>query len=115
MNACKKKESQNLGRSNQKNIKLSECANQKYSRHDPRQISRVNAIASMICRDAEPTNIVNQEGFKHAVEALDSRFVLPVSSTFSRSILPKRKEVVSTFSKLLNDIRKLCIKKNAFY
>ena len=57
-----------------KQMQLSDCANQKYNRDDPRQMKRVNSIAMMLCADAQPTNMVNRPGFKHAVETLDPRF-----------------------------------------
>ena len=37
-----------------KQMKLADCANPKYSRQDPRHQERVNAIAMMMCSDADP-------------------------------------------------------------
>ena len=78
-------------------MKLSDCANQKYNSQDPRHIKCVNAIAQMICNDAAPTNIVGRKGFKHVMQTMDPRFNVPSPTTFSRTILPKMKEVVSSF------------------
>ena len=75
-----------------KQPKLSQCLPQKYGPNDPHQVNNTNAMASMTCRDATPTNIANWPGFRHAIETIDPRYTLPNATTFSRSIIPKLKE-----------------------
>ena len=59
--------------------KVKDCANAKFSLDDPRHVRHVrhvrftNSIASMICTDAIPTNVVNCKGFKNLMsKALQS-------------------------------------------
>ena len=75
------------------------CINAKYSRDDPRQIRITNSLASMICADAVPTNIINRPGFRHHINTMDPRYNLPHYTTFSRSVIPKLKSTVSAFQR----------------
>ena len=71
----------------------------KFSRDDPRQIKITNSIASMVCTDGVATNIVSREGFKNVMNSMEPRYKLPNYSTFSRSIIPKLKNAVTSFQK----------------
>ena len=82
-----------------KQQKITTCLPQKYGPQDPRQLSRNNAVASMICHDAVPTNIANRRGFRHMIKTMDPRYTLPSAKTFSRSIIPKLKGTVDSFLK----------------
>ena len=77
-----------------KQQKIKDCASAKFSRDDLRHVRITNSIASMICTDVTPTNVVNCEGFKSTVEP---RYKVPDYSTFSRSVIPKLKNAVSSF------------------
>ena len=77
-----------------KQPKLSQCLPQKYGPNDPRQINNTNAMASMICRDATPTNIANRPGFRHVIETIDPRYTLPNATTFSRSSRNLKKPLI---------------------
>ena len=69
-----------------KQPKLAHSLNPKYGPQDPRQIQNTNSIASMICRDGCPTELVGRPGFKNLINTMDPRYTLPTPNTFSRSL-----------------------------
>ena len=68
-----------------------------YGPNDPRQEKITNSVASMICRDGIPTNVVDRPGFQHLMHTMDPRYTLPHPATLSRSIFPKMKNTVDDF------------------
>ena len=60
-----------------KQRKIEECANAKFSRDDPRHVRITNSIASMICTDATPINMVNSEGLKNLMGTVEPRCKVP--------------------------------------
>jgi hypothetical protein len=57
----------------QKQMKITESINAAYGNMDPRQKKINNAVASMICVDATPANIVQRPGFSHLMRTVDPR------------------------------------------
>ena len=82
-----------------KQPKIGTAFNPPYGPHHPRQQNLNNAVASMICRDGIPTNIVARAGFKNLASQFDSRYTLPNSTTFQRKIIPDLKNVVHAHQK----------------
>ena len=60
-----------------------------------------NDVGLMLCRDAQPTNMVGRPGFRHMVSRMDPRYTLPHPTTFARSIIPKLKETNTDFQRYL--------------
>ena len=56
-----------------------------------------NSIASMICTDALPTNVVNREGFKNVRSTVEPQYKVTGYSAFFCSVIPKLKNAVSSF------------------
>ena len=73
-----------------------------YGPRDPRQETITNSVASMICIDGIPTNVVARPGFQHLMNIMDPRYTLPHPSTFSRSVFPKMKNTVNDFLRKKN-------------
>ena len=82
-----------------KQQKLTSSLSTKYSQQDPRQKAMTNDVGLMLCRDAQPTNMVGRPGFRHMVSRMDPRYTLPHPTTFARSIIPKLKETVTDFQR----------------
>ena len=82
-----------------KQQKIADCVTSKFNRDDPRQVRINNSLASMICTDGIPTNVVNRDGFKNLMNTVEPRYTIPHYNTFSRSIIPKLKDAVSSFQK----------------
>ena len=61
MNNRKRKNTFTEGENPKKQLKMTDVT--KFSRDDPRQTKITNSIASMVCADGIPTNIVNRPGF----------------------------------------------------
>lgn len=47
------------------------------------------AVGYFICKDRQPINIVEKEGFRKLVRALDCRYEIPSRTHFSNSIIPE--------------------------
>ena len=83
----------------QRNIQDCVRSTTPYGPRDPRQETITNSVASMICIDGIPTNVVARPGFQHLMNIMDPRYTLPHPSTFSRSVFPKMKNTVDNFLK----------------
>ena len=64
---------------------------------DPRKIKITNLIAYIVCADGIPTNIENRPGFQNVIATTELRYKLPHCTTFSRSIILKLKNTVTSF------------------
>ena len=78
-----------------KQPKITDCS--KFGRNDPWQNKLTSSIASMVCADGIPTNIVNREGFKNVLSVAEPRYKIPHYTTFSRSIIPRLKNSLTSF------------------
>ena len=97
MNNRKRKNTFTEGENPKKQLKMTDVT--KFSRDDPRQTKITNSIASMVCADGIPTNIVNRPGFQNVIATTEPRYKLPHYTTFSRSIIPKLKITVTSFQR----------------
>jgi hypothetical protein len=83
-----------MNRQKPKQQKLSDFICSPYSLTDPCKTKINNAVASRICVDTAPANIVKRPGFVNLMKKVDPRYTLPHPSTFSKSIIPKLKNTV---------------------
>lgn len=65
------------------------------------------AIAYVMCKDFQPLNIVDNQGFKYLMSMAEPRYTIPHRTTFSRNIIPSiyDKEVERIRVKLTNDLK----------
>ena len=60
------------------------------------------AVIEFICKDMQPTSVVEDTGFKKLVGILDPRYQIPSRRTITREILPRRYD--STKAKVQKDL-----------
>ena len=99
LQSCIRKNNASTDERPTKQQKLVNCLPLKYSNQHPQHIKITNSIGSMICHDAAPVNIVKRPGMVHLMQTVDPRYTMPHPSTFSRSIIPKLKEAVSSYQR----------------
>ena len=70
---------------------IAECMvkSQPYSHHGTRWKELNRAVGFFICKDRQPINIVEREGFRKLVRTLDCRYEMPSRTHFSNSIIPE--------------------------
>uniref|UniRef100_A0A1X7VHD4 BED-type domain-containing protein n=2 Tax=Amphimedon queenslandica TaxID=400682 RepID=A0A1X7VHD4_AMPQE len=51
-----------------------------------------DAVIEFLCKDMQPTSVVEDAGFKKLVTVLDNRYQIPSRRTITREILPKKYE-----------------------
>ena len=65
-------------------------AQQAYGQHSARYTQCQNAPVEFICKDLQPTSIVDSPSFLQLLSTLDPRYIPASRTTFSRAIIPNK-------------------------